>query len=135
LKKEYFTPRGVHPTNFQSKDPRYSHAVKVGNTIYVSGQAGINERGEIADGFEAQCIQLFENMKRVLEAAGASLEDVVKLTGYFLNYSRDRSKYHEIKARYFSQPMPACTNMQITQLGLPEVLTEVEAVAVVGDEH
>lgn len=70
MKKEYFTsPKGVHPTSVRGKEPRYSHAVKVGNTIYVSGQVGIKENGEIPEGFAAQCVLVFENMKTVLAAA------------------------------------------------------------------
>ena len=134
MKKEFISPKGVHPTSVRGKEPRYSHAAKVGNTIYVSGQVGIKENGEVPESFEEQCVVAFENLKKVLEAAGASLEDVVKTTGYFVNYLRDFDKYHEIKARYFGQPMPACTNIQINYLAFPDLLVEIEAIAVTGEE-
>jgi len=126
MKKEFISPKGVH------KPVRYSHAVKVGNTIYVAGQVGMDEEGRIVSGgFEAQAIRAFENMRLVLEAAGASLKDVVKLNGYFINYHRDFAKYHEIRSRFFSPPLPAATNVQVAGLALPELLLEIEAVAVI----
>ncbi|MDR7009470.1 Rid family hydrolase [Paraburkholderia strydomiana] len=61
---------------------RYAPAVKIGNTIYVSGQVGRDEKMQLVEGREAQTVQAFENLKKVLEAAGASLSDVVDLTTF-----------------------------------------------------
>lgn len=125
MKKEFISPNGVR------KQLTYSQAVKVGNTIYIAGQVGMDEQGVVEGGFEAQAVKAFENMKLVLEAAGASFKDVIKLNGYFTNYLRDRSKYHEIRRRFFSPPLPIATNVQVVSLALPELLLEIEAVAVI----
>ena len=126
MKKEFISPKGVY--NW----PSYSQVVKVGNTVYVAGQVGMDEEGKMVEGgFEAQALKAFENMKMVLEAAGAGFKDVVKLNGFFTNYLRDRSKYHEIRSRFFSPPLPIATNVQVAGLAFPEMLLEVEAVAVI----
>jgi enamine deaminase RidA (YjgF/YER057c/UK114 family) len=125
MRKEFISPKEIH-------DPgSYSHAVKVGNTIYVAGQVGMDKDGKVLDGFEAQALKAFENMKVVLETAGASFKNVVKLNGYFKTYLKDRPKYHEIRSRFFSPPLPIATNVQVDSLALPELLLEVEAVAVI----
>lgn len=125
MKREFISPKGVH------EPIRYSHAVKVGNIIYVSGQAGINEKGRIVEGgFEEQALQVFENLKCVLQAAGASLKDVVKINGYFTNYVRDFDKYHEIRSRFFKPPLPAATHVEIAGFAFPEMLLEIDAIAV-----
>lgn len=80
-------------------------------------------------GFEAQAVKAFENMKLTLEAAGASLKDVVKLTIYCKNMD-DLDKFQEIRARFFTPPMPASTAVEISRL-VPGALVEIEAVAVV----
>ena len=90
----------------------------------------MDEQGKMESGFEAQALKAFENMELVLKAAGASFKDVVKLNGYFKNYMENRQKYHEIRSRFFSPPLPVATNVQAA-LASPEVLLEVEAVAVI----
>jgi len=75
MKKQFISPKGVYEW------PSYSQVVKVNNTIYVSGQAGIDEQGKIESGFEAQALKAFENMERVLKAVGASFKDVVEING------------------------------------------------------
>jgi enamine deaminase RidA (YjgF/YER057c/UK114 family) len=84
----------------------------------------------VAGGFEAQTIKTFENIKLVLEAAGASLKDVVKITVYVTDMD-NIIKFREIRARYFSPPMPASTGVEVSRLILPELLVEIEAIAVV----
>lgn len=123
--KEFITPEGVH-------QPRgYSHAVRVGNTIYVAGQVGWDEqRRVVPGGFEAQAAQALENLKRVLEAAGASLRDVVKVNTYLKDIGH-APQYRQLRERYFVPPFPASTLVQIAGLAAPELLIEIEAVAVV----
>jgi len=127
MKKQFVSPKGVYEW------PSYSQVVRVGNTIYVSGQTGVNEQGKMENGFEAQALKAFENMGLALKSVGASFKDVVKLNGYFRNYTENREKYHEIRSRFFSPPLPAATNVQAS-LAFPEMLLEVEAVAVVDEE-
>ena len=125
MKKEFISPKGVF------KSVNYSQAVKVGDAIYVAGKVGRDEQGKIVEGgFEAQAAKAFENMKLTLEAAGASLKDVVKFTIYLKNMD-EVDKFHQIRARFFTPPMPASTIVEISGL-VPGALVEIEAVAVVG---
>ncbi len=120
-------PANVHPAT------GYSHAWKVGDTIYVSGQVALDRDGKLVGpgDFEAQAVQAFENLKAVLEAAGAGLGDVVKTT-VFLTHFAYRDKFREVRARYFKEPFPASTLVSVESLAQPEWLIEIEAVAVVG---
>lgn len=124
--KDYISPKGLF------EPMGWSHAVKVDNTIYLAGMVGFDEnRNVVAGGFEAQTVKTLENMKLALEAAGASLQDVVKLTIYVTDMD-NIIKFREIRARYFSPPMPASTGVEVSKLILPELLVEIEAIAVVG---
>jgi reactive intermediate/imine deaminase len=125
MAKEYINPSNVHLAK------TYSHVVKAGNTIYVSGQIGCDLDGNVVQGgFEAQAERVFENLSLVLEAAGATLKDVVKVTTY-LRSMTDRPVLTAIRQKYFSEPYPASTLVEISSLALPDLLIEVEAIAVV----
>jgi reactive intermediate/imine deaminase len=85
----------------------YSQAVRVGDTVYLSGQIGLNPADmQLVDGIESQIHQVFTNLKAVAEAAGGGLADLVKLNVYLTDLG-DFAKVNEIMARYFSQPYPA----------------------------
>lgn len=125
MKKEFISPKGLF------EPMGWSHAIKTGNTIYLAGMVGFDEhRKVVAGGFEAQTVKTFENIKLVLEAAGASLKDVVKITVYVTDI-KNIVKFREIRARYFSPPMPASTGIEVSRLILPELLIEIEAIAVI----
>ncbi|MBS1191133.1 MAG: RidA family protein [Rhodocyclaceae bacterium] len=94
----------------------YSQAVKVGNTIYMSGQIGLDPASmQMVDGIDAQVVRVFENLKAVAEAAGGSLADVVKLN-VFLTDLANFAKVNEIMARYFVQPYPARAAVGVKEL-------------------
>ena len=85
----------------------YSQAVKVGGTVYLSGQIGLDPASmQMVDGIDAQIVRVFDNLKAVAEAAGGSLADVVKLN-VFLTDLGNFAKVNEIMSKYFSQPFPA----------------------------
>ncbi|MGY6161330.1 RidA family protein [Paraburkholderia strydomiana] len=113
---------------------RYAPAVKVGNTIYVSGQVGRDEKMQLVEGREAQTVQAFENLKKVLEAAGASLSDVVDLTTFHTDM-RDLPLFLEIRDRYLAtHPMPAWTAVGAHMLGgTAGYIVAIKAVAVLPD--
>jgi 2-iminobutanoate/2-iminopropanoate deaminase len=123
--KETINPSNVHPTK------GYSHAIKAGNTIYCAGQVGIGEDGKVVEGFEEQAGQALENLKRILEAAGATLNDVVKTITY-VKTMEYMSGYREARQKYFGDHRPAATLIQVAGLARPELLIEIEAIAVVG---
>ncbi len=124
MTKETIIPANVHQAR------GYSHAIKVGTIIYVSGQVGIGEDNKVAVGFEAQARQAFENLKRVLEASGAHCKDVVKLNTY-VTTMEFMPAYRELRRSYFGDHYPASTLIQVAGLALPEFLIEIEAVVVV----
>ena len=110
---------------------RYSPAVKVGKTIYVSGQIGRDTAMRLVEGREAQIVQAFENVKRVLETAGASLGEVVDLTTFHTDM-RDLPLFMEVRDRYFDRhPLPAWTAIGAHMLGgAAGYIVEIKAVAV-----
>ena len=125
MKKEGIAPKGLF------EPMGWSQAIKAGNTIYLAGMVGLDENRKVVEGgFEAQAVKTFENLKLVLETAGASMEAVVKLNIYVTDMD-NIVKFREIRARYFSPPMPAATGVEVSKLILPELLIEIEAVAVV----
>ncbi len=109
----------------------YSQAVKTGNTVYCSGQIGLDPVTlQMADGFEAQTVRVFENLKAVAEAAGGSLTDAVRLS-IFLTDLSNFAKVNEIMARYFPEPYPARAAVGVKEL--PKgALVEADAILVLG---
>lgn len=94
----------------------YSQAIKAGNTVYMSGQIPLDPKTmELVEGFEAQTVQVFENLKAVAEAAGGSLKDVVKLN-IFLTDLSNFATVNEVMSRYFQQPYPARAAIGIAAL-------------------
>ena len=109
----------------------YSQAIKTGNTIYVSGQIPlIPETMEIiSDDVQEQTKQSLENVKAVLEAAGATLNDVVKAS-VFIKDMNDFAKINEIYATYFTENNPARACVEVARLP-KDVKVEIEVIAVV----
>jgi reactive intermediate/imine deaminase len=111
----------------------YSQAVKVGNTVYMSGQIPLNpETMEmVTESFEAQAVRVFENMKAVTEAAGGSMADIVKLT-ILLSDLKYFAEVNEIMVRYFSEPYPARAAYAVKALP-KDADIEVEAIMVTAE--
>ena len=109
----------------------YSQAIKAGNTIYVSGQIPlIPETMEIiSDDVQEQTKQSLENVKAVLEAAGATLNDVVKAS-VFIKDMNDFAKINEIYATYFTENNPARACVEVARLP-KDVKVEIVVIAVV----
>lgn len=95
----------------------YSQAVRVGNTIYLSGQVGFNPAtmSLVSEDFAAQAEQTFKNINAVVTACGATLAEIAKLTIYVTDLS-EFSKLNEVMANYFKQPYPARTTIQVSAL-------------------
>ena len=107
----------------------YSQAVKVGDTVYLSGQIGLDPGTmQMVDGIEAQIVRVFDNLKAVAEASGGSLADVVKLNIYMTDLG-NFAKVNETMAQYFSEPFPARAAVGVA--ALPRgALVEADAVMV-----
>ena len=94
----------------------YSQAVRVGDTVYLSGQIGLDPQSmQMVEGIEAQVTRVFENLKAVAEAAGGSLADVVKVNIYLTDLA-NFAKVNEGMARYFSEPYPARAAVGVKEL-------------------
>ena len=111
----------------------YSQAVKVDNTVYLSGQIPlIPETMElVTESFEAQAVRVFENLKAVADAAGGNLNDVVKLT-ILLSDMSHFAKVNEVMARYFDEPYPARAAFAVKELP-KSVDIEIDGVMVIAD--
>ena len=109
----------------------YSQAVKAGNTVYLSGQIGLDPvTMQMIEGFEAQTVRVFENLKAVAEAAGGSLADAVKLTIYLTDLA-NFAKVNEVMARYFAEPYPARAAVGVKELPRGGAV-EADAILVIG---
>ena len=105
----------------------YSQAIVCGNLLFTSGQIPIiPETGELAEGLEAQAHQVFKNIKNLIEAAGSSIDNVVKTT-VFIKDMNDFAKINEIYAEYFTEPYPARSCVEVARLP-KDVSLEVETI-------
>jgi len=106
----------------------YSQAISSGNWVYTSGQLGLNpETGELAEGVQEQARQALNNVKAILEEAGASLDHVLKTT-VFLKDMNDFAAVNEVYSTFFSEPYPARSAIEVARLP-KDGLVEIEAVA------
>ena len=105
----------------------YSQAIQIGNLLFTSGQIPVNPvDGTIPDGVVAQANQALTNVKNLIEASGASMDDVIKTTIFIANME-DFAKVNEIYAKYFTKPYPARSCVEVARLP-KDVLLEVEAI-------
>ena len=109
----------------------YSQAVQAGNTVYLSGQIGLDPATmQMAEGIDAQIARVFDNLKAVAAAAGGSLADAVKVNIYVTDLA-NFARVNDAMAQAFSQPYPARATVQVA--ALPRgALVEVDAVLVLG---
>jgi reactive intermediate/imine deaminase len=107
----------------------YSQAVRTGDTLYLSGQIGLDPAtAQLVEGIDKQIDRVFRNLKAVAEAGGASLGDVVKLSVYLTDLA-NFARVNEAMARYFSQPYPARAVVGVA--ALPRgALVEADAIIV-----
>jgi reactive intermediate/imine deaminase len=108
----------------------YSQAVKAGDTVYLSGQIGLDPvKMDMADGIDAQIARVFENLQAVAAAAGGSLDHAVKLNVYLTDLG-NFVKVNEAMARYLKQPYPARAAVGVA--ALPRgALVEIDGVLVI----
>ena len=94
----------------------YSQAVRVGDTVYLSGQIGLDPQSmQLVEGIEAQIHRVFSNLQAVARAAGGSLADAVKVQIYLTDLGHF-AKVNEIMATYFAQPYPARAAVGVASL-------------------
>jgi 2-iminobutanoate/2-iminopropanoate deaminase len=103
-----------------------------GRTIYVSGQVAFDAEGNVVGegDIKAQTEVVLEHVKTVVEEAGGGMEDIVKVTVFITNMGL-YDEIHEVRRRYFEEPFPASSMVEVSALIDPRLLIEIEAVAVV----
>ena len=132
MSKEFFSPATLPPPT------GYSHVAKVnkGTLVYVAGQVSADASGKmVGEGnFEAQVEQVFKNLKLALDAAGATMADIVKLNTYLVAEvsQDDLPKMRAIRDRYLNKEKPpASTLVVVSRLARPGWLIEIEVVAAI----
>ena len=121
------TKQAIHTSEAPQALGTYSQAIRAGTTVYLSGQVGLDPKTmQLTNGFEAQAHQVFRNLQAVAQAAGASLDQAVKLTVFLIDMA-DFAKLNEIMAQYVRQPYPARSAVAVAQLPRGALL-EIEAI-------
>lgn len=119
----------ISTTNAPAAIGPYSQAIEANGMVFASGQIPVNPaNGQIPEGIEAQAEQVMTNMKNLLEAAGTSLDNVVKTT-VFIKSMDDFATINGIYSKYFTKDCPARSCVEISRLP-KDVLLEMEAIAV-----
>lgn len=127
-KRIHMTPDNYAPFNI-------ALGYRVGNLVFISGQAAIDDQGGVVGigNFDAQAEQAFANVKKVLEAAGSSMKKIVKVNIYLTDMS-NFPKIVALRAKHFTKPYPADTIVEVRSLALKELMIEIEAMALVEGE-
>jgi 2-iminobutanoate/2-iminopropanoate deaminase len=108
----------------------YSHAVVANGFVFISGQGPVNpETGAMPDAFADQVRQTFKNVQTILEAAGSSLDDVVKVNAYVTDLTRF-AEFNEVYKDFFQDDPPARTTVATALLG---ILVEVDCIAAISE--
>jgi reactive intermediate/imine deaminase len=107
----------------------YCDAVRFGDLLFISGVPPTDAAGRVvSDDVAVQARQVFLNMKLVLDAAGASFADILKVTVYLLDVN-DRSRINPVRQEFFGAARPASTLIGVSELAIPGMKVEIEAVA------
>jgi len=107
----------------------YTDAVRFGDTLFISGIAPLDREGRLVggDSAAAQTRQIFENMRAILDEAGAGFKDVLRVTVYLLDVN-DRAAINPIRREYFGDARPASTLIGVSGLAIPGMKVEIEAI-------
>lgn len=125
MKKEaILTPKVASPTG------AYSQAIRAGNLLFIAGQVARDSQGKLVGRGDVvvQAEQVMESIKALLEAAGATFDNVVKMN-VFVTTMEHREQVSEIRRRYLKEPFPTSTLVQVSRLADPDYLVEIEAIA------
>lgn len=120
--------RTVHNPDGVADSTRYGYnqAIETEHALYVSGQPGWDETGEVADGIEAQTHQALDNVEAILEDAGYGLSDVAKVTAYLVDPTETLEPFLGVWNERLGEPRPANTVVGVPALALPEFTVELD---------
>ena len=112
----------------------FSPALKAAGLIYVSGQLALDANGKLVGegSVEAQSRQIFGNIETILRAAGSSMQRVLRLVCYCVDFS-DYAAYSKVRSEIFAQRYPASTTVGVASLLVPGALLEIDVIALAGD--
>ena len=127
---ERHNPDGV----WKGRTALYNHCVRVTNattTLYIAGQLARDENGQTVgvDDIQAQTAKVIENIRTILRAEGGDLHNLVKVTVYTTDM-RYFDAIAEVRRRYFTSDLPTSTIVQVARLAQPDLLIEIESIAV-----
>lgn len=126
--KEAYMQKVISTDKAPSAIGPYSQAIEINNMVYTSGVIPVDPpTGVIPEGVEAQAEQAFKNLCNLVEASGSKVENIVKTT-VFIKEMNDFGKINEIYKKYFKEPFPARSCVEVARLP-KDVLLEVEAIA------
>ena len=127
------TRRDIQPASLPDPRPRYTHGIEAeGRLLFIAGQVAVDAENNVVgheDG-EKQAEQVFENLKAVLTAAGASFENLVMTTTYLTDI-KHREAFNTVRARYYRTTSPTNTLVVVAGLAHPDYLIEISGIAVV----
>jgi enamine deaminase RidA (YjgF/YER057c/UK114 family) len=124
----------LEPDGLAAPPEPYSHAIRCGDTLYIAGQVAFDGQNRVVGIGDprAQAEQVWRNIRLAVEGAGGTLADIVKIT-IFLKDVRHAPAEISVREQLFEPGrFPVCTLVQVANLGLPDLLMEVDAVAVLG---
>ncbi len=122
----------IQPDGIWDPRPRFAQVAKIGNQIYLAGQTSVDADGNVVGkgDIDAQARQVFENLKKCLESAGATFNHVVKLNIYSTDVDAQIAAVSKVRVEYLpNEPVPS-TYVQVPRLVHPDWLLEIEAIAV-----
>jgi len=124
--------RVIHTTHAPAAIGTYSQAIQTGNTVYLSGQIGLDPQTmQLVDGIEAQIRRVFDNVKAVCEAADGSLADIAKINIFLIDLANFQL-VNQIMGEYFAEPYPARAALGVASLPRG-ALVEMDGVMVLAD--
>lgn len=131
--KQIIQPANVFDPDQVFGGKSYRQAILVNDTLYIAGQAAIDANGQLVGKGDvaAQAVQVMENLMACLSAAGATADDIVKVTTFYLDRDH-RATIADVRRRYLGEAEFVHTGLIIDGLADPELLLEIEAVAVLG---
>ena len=132
MERTYLEPAGIAPP----PEP-YSHAIRCGYTLYIAGQVAFDDDNQVVGIGDprAQAERVWHNIRLAVEAAGGTLADVVKITVFLKDVRHAPTEIGVREGLFEPGKYPICTLVQVANLGLPDLLMEVDAIAVVPESR
>ena len=125
MSREIVSLKNMHPT------VGYSHVARAGNMLFLAGQVAKDKEGNLVGigDLEVQVRQVYTNLKTILEECGGGLRNIVKMTTFLTHFSYVET-HRNVRNEFFQEPLPPNTLLIVESLAIPELMVEIEAIAV-----